>query len=409
MAYIKLFYELNFCDYIRERKQSITRKIRSELDDYILNCNETEYKHHLYDVFKIDPLDILVDQVTATENEKMIPAEKHPTHTYNVTAGRSYERLTITFHIPFSGDPVLLEMKPNPCLEWTKRLQRTENTIQYEIIVFTQTPKQVDREFNNFIEAVQSQSMHLNKQIEDYNDNLSSYIEGEFSYRKQSILERKNFVNNLAVPIQRSTDTLPTFSIPTTVRKKITPKPVVTESGYEPEPTIDLEVYHGILQVIHDTGVMFERLPSTYYQKGEEDLRDHILLNLEPRFEGEVGGETFNKTGKTDILLRYQGENVFIGECKIWRGKIVFLDTITQLLGYLTWRDSKAAVIMFVKQQNISKVIQTVENEISTHPNYLGFVNKQNDSWYNYRFHINGDKNREVKLAVMLYHMPDKE
>jgi len=90
-------------------------------------------------------------------------------------------------------------------------------------------------------------------------------------------------------------------------------------------------------------------MPSTYSNKGEEDLRDHILLVLEPRFQGSATGETFNKTGKTDILLRFEGKNVFIAECKFWNGIKLFFETISQLLAYLTWRDSKAAVIIFVK------------------------------------------------------------
>jgi hypothetical protein len=31
-----------------------------------------------------------------------------------------------------------------------------------------------------------------------------------------------------------------------------------------------------------------------------------------------VGGETENGTGKTDILVRHEGANAFIGECKFW-------------------------------------------------------------------------------------------
>lgn len=64
---------------------------------------------------------------------------------------------------------------------------------------------------------------------------------------------------------------------------------------------------------------------------------------------GSATGETFNKKGKTDILLRHAGNNAFVGECKFWKGEKSFLSTIDQLLGYLTWRDSKTAVIMFVK------------------------------------------------------------
>lgn len=57
---------------------------------------------------------------------------------------------------------------------------------------------------------------------------------------------------------------------------------------------------------------MFERLPSTYAGKDEETLRDHLILNLEPRFQIGTTGETFNKSGKTDILMRHEGKNIFV-------------------------------------------------------------------------------------------------
>lgn len=213
----------------------------------------------------------------------------------------------------------------------------------------------------------------------------------------------------LGVPIRKSSDTPVTFSIPAK-RTKVIPtkrKPEVTEKGFTPEPTLDDAVYRQILSIIHDVGKQFERLPSTYSGKEEEDLRDHILLFLEPNFEGSATGETFNKTGKTDILLRHEGSNVFIAELKFWRGKKAYLDTISQLLNYLTWRDSKSAIVVFVKNKNFSSVLNVVKEATLEHENCLGFVSEQEEGWYHYRFHINDDKNREVRMSVMLFHIPE--
>src|ERR1700738_805507 len=35
--------------------------------------------------------------------------------------------------------------------------------------------------------------------------------------------------------------------------------------------------------------------------------------------------------GKTDILIRKDGKNVFIAECKFWKGEKAFLETIDQI------------------------------------------------------------------------------
>lgn len=39
----------------------------------------------------------------------------------------------------------------------------------------------------------------------------------------------------------------------------------------------------------------------------------------------EAQGETFNKSGKTDILISEESRSAFIAECKIWRGQKKFL------------------------------------------------------------------------------------
>lgn len=129
-------------------------------------------------------------------------------------------------------------------------------------------------------------------------------------------------------------------------------------------------------------------------------------MMLEPNFEGSATGETFNKKGKTDILLRYQGSNIFIGECKFWRGKKSLLKTIDQLLGYLTWRDSKVAIIMFVPNKDFSTVLATMRESINEHSNFLRIVSDKETTWLNCEFHLNDDRNRIVKVAIMLYHTP---
>lgn len=97
-------------------------------------------------------------------------------------------------------------------------------------------------------------------------------------------------------------------------------------------------------------------------------LRDHFLLQLNGHYEGGATGETFNASGKTDILIRAENRNVFIAECKFWRGKKAFDEAIDQLLGYLTWRDSKCALIVFNKTWNSGAVRQKMHEVMSGDP-----------------------------------------
>lgn len=166
--------------------------------------------------------------------------------------------------------------------------------------------------------------------------------------------------------------------------------------------------YEKILECINLIGKMFERLPSTYANKEEEHLRDHILVTLGAAVNGSATGETFNKRGKTDILVRSskRGDNEFVGECKFWAGEAGYHKTIDQVLSYLTWRDNKGAVIFFVPNKGFSSVLQKLRDETPRHPQFLRFESSPDDSWLNYIFTMAGDTEREIQLAIMAYHIP---
>jgi len=401
------FSEYDGFSMIEQQREAIGTEINSQSDDYILNVNREEYIAHLVSTFRIDPIEIHRDQLTVSTREELIPAERHPS-SYFMDQGGSYSRDLIKFHLPFTGDEQLLKVRASTYSHSAPLVTIEEGCICFKIINFNYEPIKIKQDSDSIINNITTQNGYLTNDLNQFNATVESTASQAFDARKQQLLSKNDLMSALGVAVRKSSGTPSTFSIPTKRTKVIATKakPEVTEKGYNPEPTLDATIYHQILKLIHDVGKQFERLPSTYSGKGEEQLRDHILLFLEPNFEGSATGETFNKTGKTDILLRHDGNNVFVAELKFWHGKKSFLDTITQLLGYLTWRDSKAAVVMFVRNKNFSQVLDTAKQVISEHENYLGFVSEQDDGWYHYHFHINYDPNREVKLSLMLFHLP---
>lgn len=69
----------------------------------------------------------------------------------------------------------------------------------------------------------------------------------------------------------------------------------------------------------------------------------------------------FNGDGKTDLLLPWNNRNAFVGECKFWRGPKSCRDAIDQLLGYLVWQDTKAALILFIRDEEPSDAIDKAD------------------------------------------------
>lgn len=403
----RAFSEYDGFSLIERQKQSIVAAVNNQSDDYILNVNKAEYIAHLVSTYTIHPLEIHADQLSVSTEERMIPAEMHPA-SYFVRGGASYPKDVFTYHLPFTGQVDLLKVRASSWSTSPPRIAVSGQEITFEIINFNMESQTIKTAADRTVSDLVAQNAYLTKDLTNFNISIEQIAAQAFDARKAHLLKKNDLISSLGVPIRKSANTPATFAIPTrrTPAIQTRSKPVVTEKGYKAEPAIDESIYQQILKITFDVGKQFERLPSTYSGKEEEHLRDHFLLILEPNFEGSATGETFNKTGKTDILLRHEGSNVFVAELKYWRGKKAYLDTITQLLSYLTWRDSKAAIIVFVSNKDFTSVLSTIQQATGEHPNFLSFVSSRDSGWYDYRFHINNDRNREVKLSVQVFHLP---
>jgi len=226
---------------------------------------------------------------------------------------------------------------------------------------------------------------------------------------KQNVLSENSFFEKLNLNIETLTDKI--FKVPLIEKKKI-PEPIVDQKSakkYTENPTLPDEFYNDILDVIYTFFKSVEKKPSTYHTKDEESLRDYVLPTLETRYNNAtVTGETFNKRGKTDILVRYKdGTNLFVAECKFWKGEAILHETINQLFDrYLTWRDSKVAIIFFVTNKEFSKVLATIQDSIKKHPYFFRENGVRGESSFSYIFHFPTDKGKYVFTEIMAFHFP---
>jgi hypothetical protein len=134
------------------------------------------------------------------------------------------------------------------------------------------------------------------------------------------------------------------------------------------DPVLEDAVYEDVLRTLSHLARTAERLPMTVSKFKEEELRDLLLFVLNANYGGLARGEVFNSIGKTDILLQYRDRNAFIAEGKIWRGPKQFAAAIDQLLGrYVAWRDTKGALILFVKTGDATRIIDTAARLMRKH------------------------------------------
>jgi hypothetical protein len=267
-----------------------------------------------------------------------------------------------------------------------------------------QDPDLFNREKNEAYKSAFTNLSNLNAEVEKWNNSVNGLVDGTFQRIKQKLMSENSFFEAIKVKVDPNTKSV--FTAPT-IKRKIIPQPTASKKEFSSEPTMSMEMYQDTLTVLYDYSRSMERKTSMYEGKDEESIRDLLISMLETRYVGTTAtGETYNKKGKTDILLKHEdGSNLFVGECKWWKGESEFNAAINQLFdNYLTWRDSKTALLFFVKNKEISKVCEKIVLEAKKHKYYKSYTNSKGDGRYSFKFHLPGDENKEIFLEIMAFH-----
>src|SRR5207248_3253533 len=100
--------------------------------------------------------------------------------------------------------------------------------------------------------------------------------------------------------------------------------------------------------------------------------RDIVLAHLNGHYKGDASGETFRGSGRTDLRIEAESRAAFVAECKVWKGSQIIQESVDQLLGYLTWRDCKAALVIFNKNvagfSKASRLMSDVDQVLPPEP-----------------------------------------
>lgn len=277
---MKLYFEDTLNNYFLSKANEIKDWIESETEDYILNVGEQQYTDFLKSKFTIDIPKIHTDQVYVDTYEKDIPGSRFPREFNIVDTHKTFKKDIIIYHIPYTGPIELLRFRPS---SWTTmagyeiQIDKRSRTIDLEFINLYNDPEKIKRDYEESVRYILASYPSLKSDIEKYNNSLDQFISTTLSQRKQKITHRSKFLSSLGVPLKQKSNTPQTFAVPQPkLREKIQVRPVVHSKGFEPEPTLDNDNYLKILKIINDVGKNFERLPSTYSDKYEEDLRDQV-------------------------------------------------------------------------------------------------------------------------------------
>jgi len=96
---------------------------------------------------------------------------------------------------------------------------------------------------------------------------------------------------------------------------------------------------------------------------------------------------------------------IFIAECKFWGGEKVLLETMDQLLGYLTWRDSKAGILIFSKNAGFTAVLAQIKDVVGRHPNFVRHLPYSAETGFRFVLRNQSDAGREHVVTLLAFHI----
>jgi hypothetical protein len=404
-----LFASRDLRELLEQRLAAVRHEVENLDTNRLLNTSPTDLAEYLVEKYSLEVPTLRRQDWSAAECESRVDVSQEPNRWIRDRHRPFYipgQRIEI--EVPFDGEPELFyACASQGTLNPPRAIVRHHVLILvYEMVHDIQ--RDLRPEIDRTLDTIDQHITWVRRDVDEFNRSLPANAQQAIEQRRQRLLANQGRVAALGIPLKVRSNTPQTYAVPT-VRRKLTPTlPPATSAAYLPEPVLDTEHYEHILMVIQNMAQVMERSPSAFSSMGEEDLRQHFLVQLNGQFEGNATGETFNVGGKTDIFLRENGRNIFIAECKFWKGPKHFRETIDQLLGYTAWRDTKTAILVFNRGTEMTTVLQGVNIVAEEHAHYKRTVDWRHESGFRYVFHHQEDKNREFLLTVLVFDIPIK-
>lgn len=393
--------------------QNLVEKTKGEINalenEYVLKASMTELEEYFLDKTTIEPLVLHADKYYI-ENQSGTKIDVTHDFCRAVFPGERaiVQGTSLDIAIPYEGNRGLWNIRPSTfTLSGYPEIEVRDDTI---LLTFSFPDDSADSEglkkqIESQVQSLAGAVRNLRVDVENHNKTVRGIIKSTLENKRQKALAATNAVTGLGIPMKRK-DAPPAFTVPIKRRKSPMKRPTVPTEKYKPEPVLDDTEYEHILEIMHSMSLVIERSPASFASLDEEAIRTHFLIQLNGHYEGDASGETFNASGKTDILIRVDNRNVFIAECKFWRGPKSFSDAIEQLLSYLSWRDLKCALLIFNKTKDSSKIKEKMHEIMSQRPEHRKTVKHVPEGNSRYIFVKESDPAREIVITTLLFDLP---
>ena len=387
------------------RQREAARAVEAWEPEELLVTAEADIVRYLVDRYSLACPRLHRDQI------EQLPVAEEVERARGAWSGQTYERrqTKIVIVVPFDGERDVFKFRPSTYSLNPPRAVVGEGELSLTWVGEGSgtNPVSIRQHFDNEFDKIEQQLSVSCRDIDQYNARLRTLVTSAVAGRRAKLLADRNLEAGIGYPVRQRPDAAK-YSVPVARRKIVTPERPVARGPFRPEPVLPEAQYDQALAVLRNARNALERTPSMTAHLNEEKIRDLLLVFLNAQFEGAAAGEVFNAAGKTDILIRAGDRNVFIAECKIWKSPKTVQDALTQLLSYLVWRDTKAALLVFIRSGEPTAIIEKAIAEIKKHPNFKRIHGTgETGERYDFVLHANGDPNQEIRLAFLPFAMQD--
>jgi len=404
-----LFSKHPLCEILQNTKINMIRGTEN-ITDELLIIDIDEFAEDLIARATIEKI-ILHEESAYIVNKEEIRKDGHERPTLQ-SASMLTGEIKITISIPFEGHKNYLNAKPQSRLPTPPIGYVLDNELRLQYITRGDNPNNISAENVNRIEIIKEYIGVINQEIETHNNWIKANTMAQVLERKKLVKDLSGFVKEIGIPLQRTKNLPEVYNIPLKRKKIRVSKPKISAEKYFPEPAIELTEYENILKMLSDMSLALEHNPKIFSNLDENAIRDFFLIILNSHYEGRATGETFNRGGKTDILIKENGKNVFIAEIKFWKGPKSLTKGIDQLLTYANWRDTKTAILLLNKNVNFSTVINKIDTTVKKHTHFYkenSQIKKiENETTFYYTFKQPTDIYREMFVSILAFDIPKK-
>ena len=402
-----LFHKLDLSSVLTAQEKTLSKEIGSLDEERVLNTSPDDLCDYFVRKYNVEPIVIDESGITVDYGDAQVDVSNRFEYAVFDRSAPSFVAGTrFTFSVPFSGDPDLFKFRPSTISSNPPRgvIRNGHLVLSYDLT--PQDAQGIQDGFERDMENVKKYVNWVSGDVAQFNSTIRMTVTQQIEARREKLLRDRGIVENLGFPLKRRVGVSTTYISPQVKRRIVPQLPPISAKPYRPDPTLDMAEYEHILSVISNMVIVMERSPKAFRDMGEEDLRQHFLVQLNGQYEGQATGETFNYEGKTDILIRTEGRNIFIAECKFWVGASGLNEALDQLLGYTSWRDTKAALMIFNRDTAMTTVTKRIPEVVRQHPKCKSEHDYNSETGFRYVFSHRDDPARELTLTVLVFDVP---